>query len=82
MLKGEVPLKERTLFGRIEEQGIVQKAVRQGRWEYVLDGIEMLEMLFDLKSDPSERHTLFNDHPELIREPLQFLVAWERDVDC
>ena len=81
VLKGEAPLKDRTLFWRIEEQGIVQKAVRQGRWKYILDGIEMLEMLFDLESDPGERHTHFYDHPKRVRELRQALVVWEREVD-
>ena len=81
ILKGKRPLEERTFFWRIVEQGVVQKAVRKGRWKYVLDGIERLEMLFDLERDPGERETLFYDHPEVARELRQSLKAWEQDVD-
>jgi arylsulfatase A-like enzyme len=81
ILKGDVPLVERTLFWRIVEQGIVQKAVRKGRWKYVLDGIEKLEMLFDLETDPGERRSLFYEHPEIARELSRSLKAWEQDVD-
>ena len=81
ILKGDEPLEERTLFWRIKEQGVVQKAVRKGRWKYVFDGIEQLEMLFDLESDPGERHTLSYVHPDIVRELGQSLEAWEQDVD-
>jgi hypothetical protein len=50
-------------------------------WKYVFDGIEQLEMLFDLESDPGERHTLSYVHPDIVREPGQSLEAWEQDVD-
>jgi len=38
-------------------------------------------MLFDLESDPGERHTLSYVHPDIVREPGQSLEAWEQDVD-
>ena len=81
ILKGKRPLEERTFFWRIKEQGITQKAVRKGRWKYVFDGIERLEMLFDLERDPGERETLFYQHPEVVRELSQSLKTWEQDVD-
>ena len=81
ILKGEKPPKERTFFWRIDEQGIVQKAVRRGRWKYVLDGIEKLEMLFDLESDPGERHTLYYEHPQVVNELRHSLSVWEQEVD-
>ena len=81
ILKGQKPPEERTFFWRIDEQGIVQKAVRRGRWKYVLDGIEKLEMLFDLESDPGERYTLFYEHPEVVGGLRNSLKTWEQEVD-
>jgi len=81
ILQGEEPLQDRTLFWRILEQGIVQKAVRKGRWKYVFDGLEQLEMLFDLESDPGERHTLFYEYPDRVHELRQSMAAWEQDVN-
>ena len=81
ILKGEKPLQERTFFWRIQEEGMVQKAVRRGRWKYVLDGIERLEMLFDLERDPGERYTLYYEHPEVVNELRNSLGTWEKEVN-
>ena len=81
ILKGEKPLQERTFFWRIQEEGMVQKAVRRGRWKYVLDGIERLEMLFDLERDPGERYTLYYEHPQVVNELRNSLGTWEKEVN-
>ena len=81
ILKGEKPLQERTFFWRIQEEGMVQKAVRRGRWKYVLDGIERLEMLFDLERDPGERYTLYYEHPQVVNELKNSLGTWEKEVN-
>ena len=49
--------------------------------EGILDGIERLEMLFDLETDPGERRSLYYEHPEIARELSRSLKAWEQDVD-
>ena len=81
ILKGEKPLQERTFFWRMDQKGIVQRAVRRGRWKYVFDGIEQHEMLFDMENDPGERHTLFYEHPQLVTELRHSLSRWEQEVD-
>ncbi len=66
ILKGEQPQRERTFFWRINYQGFAQKAARQESWKYIVDGPERLELLFDLGKDPSERHTLAYQYPEIV----------------
>ena len=91
ILRGEKPLQERTFFWRIPFLGpctppspywhcAVQKAVRKGRWKYVQDGIEKLDMLFDLENDPSERQTLAYEHPDIVLELKGVLERWEQDI--
>ena len=62
-------------------QCYVQKAVRKGHWKYVLDGVEQVDMLFDLRTDPSERQTLTYEKPEVVEEIKRLFANWEQDVD-
>ncbi len=91
ILRGKKPLQERTFFWRIPFLGECtppppywqcsrQKAVRKGRWKYVQDGIENLDMLFDLETDPAERQTLAYQKPEIVRELKSLLESWEQDL--
>lgn len=59
---------------------MVQKAARKGRWKYVLDGYEKLELLFDLENDPGERFSLAYQHPELVIELRRLHERWEQEV--
>jgi arylsulfatase A-like enzyme len=78
---------ERTLFWRMPPPAgatgapaLTQRAVRRGNWKYVDDRGQYF--LFDLRSDPGERHDVAQQHPDLMRE-LRWLVAkWEADVDA
>ena len=92
ILSGEKPPQERTFFWRVKFVGecnpqrpywqcYVQKAVRKGHWKYVLDGVEQVDMLFDLRTDPSERQTLTYEKPEVVEEIKRLYANWEQDVD-
>ena len=78
---------ERTLLWRMPPApgatgtpAATQRAVRRGNWKYVDDRGQYF--LFDLRSDPGERHDVAQQHPDLMRE-LRWLVAkWEADVDA
>ena len=41
------------------------RAADDGRWHFILDGVDSTVTLFDLRSDPLEQHDLFtHNHPE------------------
>lgn len=69
---------ERTFCWRIGSPRARQKAVRRGRWKYVVDG--GTQFLFDLDADIGERHNSFAEHPEIVRELRDALAEWERSV--
>ena len=92
ILSGEKPPQERIFYWRIPFLGeckpqlpywqcSIQKAVRKGDWKYVRDGVEQVDMLFDLRTDPSERKTLTYEKPELVEEMKRLVASWEQDVD-
>src|SRR5262249_9019216 len=58
ILAGKAAARERTFFWRLRLPGepVGQRAVRRGKWKYVLD--RRVELLFDLDADPGERRTL------------------------
>lgn len=76
---------ERTLFWRIKNAARDQKAVRQGRWKYMRDGVGVVdsvhEFLFDLESDPGERQDLAAARPQMLPPFRQLVATWEADVD-
>ena len=92
ILSGKEPPQERIFYWRVPFLGdckpqlpywqcSIQKAVRKGDWKYVRDGVEQVDMLFDLKTDPSERKTLTYEKPELVEEMKRLVASWEQDVD-
>ena len=91
ILKGDKPVQDRALFWRTPILGpctpsyanfecMLQKAVRKGRWKYVLDGYEKLELLFDLENDPGEQRSLAYQYPEVVRELRDLGKQWEQEV--
>ena len=44
------------------------------------DGVNLY--LFDVATDPGERHDVTADHLELVRKLVAMLDAWERDIDA
>ena len=79
ILTRQSPVRERTLFWRYIHHPLRQKSARQGRWKYLLDGID--ESLFDLETDPSERTNLASQHPAKLRQLRVLLANWEAGVD-
>jgi len=51
--------------------------VREGRFKYVYDATHGREELFDLASDPDERHDVAAAHPEKCRTLRSRLAAWK-----
>ncbi len=80
ILAGKSPPLERTLFWRIAVPTRQQRAVRKGSWKLLIDGDDLL--LFDLRTDPGERHDLAAAQPGVVRQLLGLIGAWEKDVDA
>jgi arylsulfatase A-like enzyme len=68
----------RTLFWRVSTPTLQQRAVRSGDFKYVLDDAK--QMLFDLRTDPGERHDLSSSRQDLVRNLREKLLAWEKEV--
>jgi arylsulfatase A-like enzyme len=77
LLAGKKPPRQRTFFWRLPrpDDKFGQKAVRRGRWKYVLD--RETELLFDLEVDVGERRNLAYRHPEIVKELRTTLAEWE-----
>ena len=73
-VNGQVIAEERPLFWRLGRD----KAVRQGRWKYLVEGVTGTQFLFDLEADIGERNNLFYRHPEVVAALRAALRTWER----
>lgn len=79
ILDGTIAPYERTFFWRTDYHAYKQKAVRSGRWKYVLD--DTMEMLFDLESDIGERNNLATKQTGELAKLKQALASWEANID-
>jgi len=79
VLEGRVPQIERTLFWRVTGAS-PQQAVRSGDWKLLLDGGRA--MLFNLRTDISERGNLIGQQSDMARRLRSLLAAWQQDVDA
>jgi arylsulfatase A-like enzyme len=70
----------RTLYWRVNTAGLNQRAIRDGNWKLMLDGLARL-YLFDLVKDPGEHDDVAASNTAVVRKLRQLLVAWEKDVD-
>ena len=77
-LSGDTPEIERQFYWRLDHSGRLQKAVRKGKWKYVID--EWNELLFDLETDSSERRDLSYRHPSVRRDLRRLLDEWEAEL--
>ena len=82
-LSSAITGKEALAARRIFWEYAGQTAVREGNWKLVNNPREALgepagqkALLFDLSSDPSERHDLADRHPERVREFKQAIDVW------
>ncbi len=78
ILTGRQPEVERTFCWRVDRTGRKQKAVRHGAWKYMQD--DMVEMLFDLDKDISERTDLAYRQPEVLARLKRLLADWETEM--
>lgn len=69
------PLPKRDVFWRMREHW----AVRRGPWKLV--GADENFQLFNLDEDIGESEDVSAQNPELVKDLLASLKAWERDVD-
>jgi uncharacterized sulfatase len=51
-----------------------QSAIREGKWKLLRGGPR--EYLFDLETDPGEKHNLLTTHPEIAGRLREHLKAW------
>jgi arylsulfatase A-like enzyme len=63
------------------------RAVRQGDWKLILNppqfpGEEVKDKVWlsNLEADPGERRNLADEQPERVKDLLEKIRAWERDV--
>jgi arylsulfatase A len=80
ILAGKSPPIERTMFWRIAVPTRQQRAVRKGSWKLLIDGDDLL--LYDLRTDPGERHDLAAAQPGVVRQLRGLIAVWEKDVDA
>jgi arylsulfatase A-like enzyme len=70
---------ERTLYWRVVRPDVKQRAVRQGDFKFIEDG--GLRLLYNVRTDPGERHDLAGQDPSRAKAMRALVSAWERDVD-
>jgi arylsulfatase A-like enzyme len=78
ILEGRAPATERTLFWRNINR--TQRAARSGDWKVMVDGPHV--MVFNLRSDMSERNDLANRRQDIAQKLRRLIAAWEREVDA
>ena len=70
--------KPRDLFWRINRPQKRVRAIRSGKWKFVLDG--GINNMYDLETDPGETRDLFYVHPEIAAELRGKLEAWDKQL--
>ncbi len=76
------PTIDRTLFWRQRRGDLTWRAVRDGSMKYVsrTEGDKFQEYVFDLASDPAEKHNLLAKDPKTTGRLKSLLTAWEKEV--
>lgn len=75
VLSGNAPVRDRDLFWRINRPNLRVRAVRSGKWKFVLDG--NINNLYDLDADPGETRDLYPAYPEIAAALRKKLTDWE-----
>jgi len=78
ILSGRAPAQDRDLFWRINRPNVRVRAVRSGKWKFILDG--SINNLYDLVADPGETRDLYYVHPEIAVSLRAKLDAWEKSL--
>ena len=81
LLQGKQPLQERTLCWRIDRPGFRQQAIRSGKWKLVTQATSVGLLLFDLERDPGERHNLFYEQQDKVKEMRAKLMDWDKEMN-
>ncbi|MBA3497717.1 MAG: sulfatase-like hydrolase/transferase [Gemmatimonadales bacterium] len=76
-LRGGVP-RARDLYWRLAQRR-QQKALRSGNWKYLATAKDG-EYLFDLQTDPGEKHDRKVERPEVLAELRDKYSQWERQM--
>jgi len=81
ILQSKQPEQERTLCWRIDRAGFRQQAIRSGKWKLVTQPTSVGLLLFDLESDPGERHNLFYEQQNKVNELRAKLQDWDKEMN-
>lgn len=81
ILQGKKAEQSRTLCWRIDRAGFRQQAIRSGNWKLITQQTSVDLLLFDLESDPGERHNLFYKNQEKAKELRAGLTAWDNQMN-
>jgi arylsulfatase A-like enzyme len=76
VLSGRAAEKDRDLFWRINRPNQRVRAVRSGKWKYILDG--SINNMYDLSTDEGETKDLYYVHPDVAETMKKKLEAWEK----
>ncbi|MEM7277005.1 MAG: sulfatase-like hydrolase/transferase [Pseudomonadota bacterium] len=68
-----------SLFWRFYAKGDPMRAVRRGKWKYMVD--RGSQLLFDLEADPGERRNQFSSRPDVVDELRNELTDWELSLE-
>jgi arylsulfatase A-like enzyme len=80
ILAGKKAPIDRTFYWLSPFAGNPDRAIRYGRWKYVSHSALFPGLLFDLRTDPSERHDLAAERPDLSKKLKGMHRDWERSV--
>lgn len=72
ILKGEVITREKPLFWQWQRG----KAVREGQWKIVVNGLDSAWELYNVDEDPTETNNLATIHPEIVKRMDGLYSSW------
>ena len=78
VLAGRAAWRERDLFWRINQPNQRVRAVRSGKWKYILDG--SINNMYDLSNDPGETRDLYYVYPDVADKLKKKLEDWEKSL--
>jgi len=80
MLSGVEPERERTFCWRIQRGLRTQSAIRHGKWKFIRDA-DTNDLLFDLEADIGERHNLYFEHMDIVKDLKHRYQVWAEEMD-